>query len=297
MPDNELELSTGSSGPLHEAPMCVELADEFGLAPKQVIGVLRNSIIKVPKGDKQPTAAELVVVLSVMRKLNANPMLGELHAWRDNKGEICVMAGYDLWAKKASEQPGYQGVTYELGPECPSPDGKGKSSWEWIKPTVHDSIRGKFEMFPVYLNEWYVDQSRYPRPWQKQTKHKFHIVAFRAAIREFYNLGGLDLRDPEDFLNAPDPGAKTADTLAGMAADTPTETVFHDADATYADTEAQSLSEDAAADTGQSGAPDVPCGASGCPSEATVACLGCGAMFCGAHTDAEMCGVCQLDGA
>lgn len=198
---NELEVSTGPSGQLHDAPMAIELAETFGLAPKQVINVLRTSIIKVPRNDPPPTPAELVVVMSVMRQLGANPMLKELHAWRDNKGELCCMPSYDLWAKKASEQPGYQGVTYEFGPECPSPDGKGRSAWEWCKVTVHDKERGDFAMFPTYLEEWYVPmRGQYPGPWQKQTRHKLHVISFRSAIREFYNLGGVDLRDPEDLV-------------------------------------------------------------------------------------------------
>jgi hypothetical protein len=98
---------------------------------------------------------------------------------------------------------GFQRVEYAHGKMVPSPDSKGKSCWESITVTVHDANRGAMVMTPTYLEEWYQPQTgQYPGPWQKQTKHKLHVVAYRLAIREAYGMGGLDVRDPEDFAPA-----------------------------------------------------------------------------------------------
>lgn len=294
---NELQVSTTASGPLHEAPMCVELADTFGLAPKQVIKVL-SGLIKVPKGQEPATAAELIIVLSVMHQYGMNPMMKQIHAWRDSRGDLAVMMGYDGWTQKANEQPGFMFVSYEFGPDVPSPDGKGRACWEWVKATVHDSIRGDMVMFPVYLEEWYVPQGNYPGPWQRQTRHKMHVVTYRLAIREAYSIG-LDIRDPEDFgPNQADPGGKTQDKLAEMSEGlgSADNRDFQEATATIVDVPDPVDQAASASSTETPEPPDVPCGASGCPKEGTVMCQACGAYFCASHVDnGDMCAICALD--
>jgi len=272
---NELTVDTSPSGQLHEAPMVIELGDEYGIEPKQIVKVLR-SIVKVPQGKPPATAAELIIVLSVMRQYKTNPMLKQIHAWRDHRGELAVMMGYDGWTQKANEQPGFMSVSYEFGPEVPSPDGKGQSAWEWVKATVHDSHRGDMVMFPMYLKEWYQEQKgNYPTPWQTKTRHKMHVVAYRLAIREAYGIG-MDIRDPADFMERQsDPGAATAGKLADMAAGG----AYEDADATVVDADP----------------PEVPCGAGGCGGTGDEPCRGCGVYFCEIHIDGNReCAVCAL---
>jgi len=272
---NELTVDESPSGHLHETPMVIELGEDFGLEPKQIVKVLR-SIVKVPRGAPPATAAELIIVLSVMRQYKMNPMMKQLHAWRDGQGELALMPGYDFWTQKALEQPGYKGASYRFGPEVPSPDGKGQTAWEWVEVTIHDHHRGDIVMFPVYLKEWYKKQGNYPGPWQKQTKHKMHVLPFRLAIREYAGIG-LDVRDPGDFDQAPaDPAAATAGKLADMAAGA----VYEDAEATVEDAEP----------------PEVPCGAGGCGKAGLSACGVCNAYFCEDHlNDSNECAVCTLD--
>ncbi len=218
--NNEIVVAGGPGGNLHEMPLVIELGEQFGMPTKSLISLLTPQIVKVPKGEPPATPAELLYAMSVMRKYRLDPTLKQVHAWRDKRGDLAVMVGYDGWVQYALEQPTYLRTDYEYGDIVASPDGKGKKCWEWIRATVVDSARGAIQTPPVFLDEWYQPAGQFPGPWQKQTRHKLHVVAFRLAIREAYGLGGLDVRDPEDF----DAGgyaraeATIADSVDSMAA-------------------------------------------------------------------------------
>lgn len=196
----DITIADGPGGNLHEMPMVIELGESFGMPTKSLISFLRTQIVKVPQGQPPATPAELLYAMSVMRKYRLDPTLKQIHAWRDKRGDLAVMVGYDGWIQYAREQPGYLRTDYEYGDIVATPDSKGKRCWEWVKATVIDAGRGAIQTPPVFLDEWYQPQpGQYPGPWQKQTRHKLHVVAFRLAIREAYGLGGIDVRDPEDF--------------------------------------------------------------------------------------------------
>ena len=274
---NEIEVVDGSSGLLHDSPMVVGLGEEYGLTGKQVISVLKSSIIKVPDGKPAATPAELVVVMSVMKEFGLNPMMRQLYAWRDHKGEMVVMLSADGWTMLANRRPNFLKVSYEFGPDAPSPDNKGRSCWEFVTCTVHDSVRGGIVMAPAYLSEWYVGQrGNYAGPWQKMTRHKLRLKAYSLAIREAYGLGMVDIGDLSDAPRAvADPGAATAGKLADMAAGG----AYEDADATVVDADP----------------PEVPCGAGGCGGTGDEPCRGCGVYFCEIHIDGNReCAVCAL---
>lgn len=279
--NNELQVADGPSGLLHESRMAVDLGGAFGLAPKQVINVLRNSIIKVPRNSPPPTPAELVVVMSVMQKHGLDPMLKQLHAWRDGRGELAVMLGYDGWVEIAMRHRSYNGVSYECGPLIASPDKKGKQCFEYIKVTVHDKVRGSMAQMPTYLEEWYVNQ-RYekPEPWQKQTKHKLKVVAFRLAIRECYGVSGIDVRDVEDVMHEPMGGASLEDKAMEAIGVVDGTEVYQDEPV-----EAETTDDD--------GVDTVPCGVKGCPSDNSVGCSACGAYYCEDHLSHGECQICR----
>lgn len=196
----DITIAGGPGGNLHEMPLVVELGESFGMPAKSLISFLKTQIVKVPQGQPPATAAELLYAMSVMRKYRLDPTLKQIHAWRDKRGDLAVMVGYDGWIQYAREQPGYLRTDYEYGDIVNTPDGKGKRCWEWVRATVIDASRGAIQTPPVFLDEWYQPQpGQYPGPWQKQTRHKLHVVAFRLAIREAYGLGGIDVRDPDDF--------------------------------------------------------------------------------------------------
>jgi hypothetical protein len=232
MSDNtDIQIASGPGGNLHEMPMVIELAELFGTPAKSLINLMSTQIIKVPKNDPPATPGELMYALSVMRQYRLNPMLKQVHAWRDKRGDLCVMAGVDGWIKYANERPTFKRVEYKYGEMCDTPDKKGKRCWEYITVTVVDSERGPMEMVPVFLDEWYQREGQYgPGPWQKQTRHKLHVVAYRLAIREAYGMGGLDVRDPEDFAPAQytvaaSATADRADQLAAQLAEAKQPTV------------------------------------------------------------------------
>jgi hypothetical protein len=190
--NNEIVVTKAPAGQLRDTQLATELGSTFGVPAQSIINLVRDQIIAVPRGEHPATPAELALVMSVMRQYRLNPMLKQVHAWRDWQGKMAIMVGYDGWVQYAREQKNFKCVTYEYGPIIDSPDGKGRKCWEWICATVHDFARGDITMVPIYLEEWYVKQRKdKPEPWQLQTKHRLHLKAFTNAIREAYGLGGV----------------------------------------------------------------------------------------------------------
>jgi len=203
---------------LDQSKMAQDVADSFGVPAMNIINLLRTQIIKVPEGEDEATDAELALVLSTIRKTGLDPMTGQLHVWRDNKGKLVIMLAYDGWIDYAKKDPQYRYITYEYGPMVPSPDAKGTECWEWMKAIIHDNEGNEIPQAPVYLNEWYVPQkTQYKAPWQKQTKHKLHIVTCRLAIREFCGLTGVVIDEDAPVYHAPGQGQKTDETTDRLA--------------------------------------------------------------------------------
>ena len=288
--NNELVVSKAPAGQLRDTQLAVELGNTFAVPAQSIINLLRDQIIQVPRGEQPATPAELAVVMSVMRQYRLNPMLKQVHAWRDWQGRMAIMVGYDGWVQYAREQPTYRGVSYKFGPVIESPDGKGKKCWEWIMATVHDSARGDLEMVPVYLEEWYVKQRKdKPEPWQNQTKHRLHLKAFTSAIREVYGLGGVVDEVDRDVLEAqrPDPTYHTAEKVRTIAEKMEGKfsmplTALEDA-ATNQD---QPTSGAPASDDYEKSVPitiDAPCGFKGCSGMAVARCGECGEWVCADH--------------
>lgn len=315
--NNELVVSKAPAGQLRDTQLAVELGNTFAVPAQSIINLLRDQIIQVPRGEQPATPAELAVVMSVMRQYRLNPMLKQVHAWRDWQGRMAIMVGYDGWVQYAREQPSYKGISYEFGPVIDSPDGKGKKCWEWIRATVHDRDRGDLQMVPVYLEEWYVKPRKdKPEPWQNQTKHRLHLKAFTSAIREVYGLGGVSDEVDRDVLEAqrPEPEYHTAVKVETMAAALPeldaaaqmarelntrprseiyAEAVLSSAerhdelvDAVQSDLDAQP---ETAADDYEKSVPiiDAPCGFKGCSGMAVARCGECGEWVCAEHLGAN----------
>ena len=214
--NNELVVSSGPSGNLHETPMAIEAGVMFGLDPKQVVKVIQTQLIKVPKGDKPATAGELVVVMSTCVKYGLDPMMRQLYAWRDNRGDLACMLSMDGWVELARRNPGYVKVSYKYGPDVPK-TGKHKACWEWVQATVHTTDRGDIELPPLYLEEWRKDYGQ----WLEMPRHKMHVIAYRMSIREVYGIS-IDVRDPDDVQDEYRKAEfRTVDKVESMAAALP----------------------------------------------------------------------------
>lgn len=290
----DLQISTAPSGFLHETPMAVGLGQTFGLDPKQVINVLRTQLIKVPSGKPAATPAELIVVMSTLNKYGLDPMMRQLYAWRDNRGDLACMLSLDGWVELARRQPGYKSVSYRYGADTPK-SGKHKACWEWIEATVHDAERGDIVLPPLYIDEWRKDYGQ----WLEMPRHKMHVLAFRMAIREVYGIS-LDVRDPDDFQPSGYARAEATmvDSVDDMAArleaakaDTSPHTSHApDLEAEDVDWEAPSESQDEP-DPEQAQPAGRPlfdpqagcCFAVGCEKAWSSRCATCGERFCSDH--------------
>ena len=294
--NNELVVSNDPAGKLTESQMALKLSEEYLMPAQAIVNLIRTQIIAIPKGQPPATGAEFAVVMTLMLQLGANPILKELHAWRDRDGKLITMAGYDLWVKIARRQPTYRGVSYRFGPMVDSPDKKGARCWEWVQPIVHDSVAGPMEMTPVFLEEWYVKQ-RYdaPGPWQKQPRHRLHLKAFTSAIREVYGLGGVVDEVDRDIMHdqyrrAEYTTAERVESMASTLPETPAEMCNR-----LSYTKQFNVSDEPNPDQPTSDAPepeplptiDAPCGFKGCSGMAVSRCGECGEWVCADHLGAN----------
>lgn len=317
MSDNsELVVSQDAAGKLTESQMAQKLSEEYLMPAQAIVNLIRTQIIAIPKGQPPATGAEFAVVMTLMLQLGANPILKELHAWRDRDGKLITMAGYDLWVKMARRQPTYRGVSYKFGPLVDSPDKKGGLCWEWVQPIVHDSVAGPMEMTPVFLEEWYVKQ-RYdsPGPWQKQPRHRLHLKAFTSAIREVYGLSGVVDEVDRDIMQEQYHRAEyaTAEKVESMAAalpeldaaakmamelnTRPRSEIYAEAMSSAAERHDElvdrvqaELDDDEPAGVDESDVTppvkpviDTPCGFKGCSGMAVARCGECGEWVCSDH--------------
>ncbi len=304
--NNEIVVSTAPSGQLSDTALAQQLGETYGMPAQSIANLIRAQIIAVPQDAPPATPAELAVVMSVMRQYGLNPMLKQIHAWRDNKGRLAVMVGYDGWQDYARRQPTYQFVSYKFGPIVDTPDKKGCKCWEWVQPIIHDEKYGQVEMVPVYLEEWYVKQrGNYPEPWQKQTKHRLHLKAFTSAIREFYGIGGVLDEVDRDVLEAqrPDPTYHTAERVKTLAEKMDGKfsmplTALEDAKKEMAGEMAVAAAAvvepaaDPVADPASAAIESYPC--ADCTTMTSVRCLACGAYVCAQcmAEDGSQCATC-----
>jgi hypothetical protein len=178
--NNDLVVASGPGGNLHEMPMVVELGEMFGIPAKSLISHVHADHQGSTGEGPEATPAELTYALSVMRQYNLNPMLKQVHCWRDKRGDLCVMRASMAGLSTRRSGLDSSASSTPTGRWSRRPTSKGKSCWESITVTVHDANRGAMVMTPTYLEEWYQPQTgQYPGPWQKQTKHKLHVVAYR----------------------------------------------------------------------------------------------------------------------
>ena len=123
---NELQVTSDPAGKLSDTQLAIDLGTMFAMPPKSLINLISTQVSAVPQGSPPATGVELAYVMSVMRQYELNPTLRQVHAWRDDRGKLAVMVGYDGWVKYARDRKTYLGISYKMGPIVESPDGKGK---------------------------------------------------------------------------------------------------------------------------------------------------------------------------
>jgi hypothetical protein len=260
--------------------MAIEAGVMFGLDPKQVVKVIQTQLIKVPKGDKPATAGELVVVMSTCVKYGLDPMMRQLYAWRDNRGDLACMLSMDGWVELARRNPGYVSVSYKYGPDVPKA-GKHKACWEWVQATVHTTGRGDVELPPLYLDEWRKDYGQ----WLEMPRHKMHIIAFRMAIREVYGIS-IDVRDPDDIRDEYRKAEyATVEKVESMAAAFPGLAEAAEAGPNLHVSNDSEPNDDQPTSHAPEPLPiiDAPCGFKGCSGMAVARCGECGEWVCAEH--------------
>ena len=79
--------------------------------PRQFLATLKDMCCKSIKGGVSDS--ELMAYLMVCKEHSLNPILREVHPFRDGRGGFQVVVGVDGWVKLANRHPQFDGMTIE----------------------------------------------------------------------------------------------------------------------------------------------------------------------------------------
>lgn len=187
MAENELQVSSEAGGNLHEMPVCVEVAESLGVAPKSLINTLKNNIMK------DATPYELVAIMMTMQAEKLSPFLGQFSAFKHN-GKIQICVEENGWVTKANERPGFLYVSYEHGKMVDTVD--NGECYEYVIATVHDRDRGNIPGPKIWLREWYKRNDN----WKAHPCFRLEQRAHNRALRRAYGFGFVDSFDREQMV-------------------------------------------------------------------------------------------------
>jgi len=155
------------------------LAQRYGVPANTLLGVLRDTVFKPPKGEAAFSDVELAAALVLAEKYDLNPFAREIYVTR-HRGALLVIVPIDGWAKIANAQEAYDGCEFDY---------ENDSQGEIYSTTCR--IYRKDRSRPTEVTEFYEEcfdpKSDSPRdPWRKwgrrMLRHKAYIQAVRLAF-------------------------------------------------------------------------------------------------------------------
>jgi len=258
-----IELEEGKT-PKPKAMLTEVVAERFMVEPEKLLTLLKKQIIHVDESlRREPTNAEVAVLLSVINTYQLDPMLKMIHAWIDKKGKLHWMVGYDGFVYFARRQNSNYSINYEYSKNDVTAN--GKTSWEYIEGTI--SVPGREPLTRrCYFKEWVTAKWYQPR-------NRHTMTMDTILIRAYFGFSAMDEADMEK-MTQPTPEAMAEATHATMDE---LEKVFEDADA-------EILSDDPVLETSDDDMPEGCCFYD-CSGPAKHKCEVCGGYFCDGHMD------------
>lgn len=143
----------------------------------------------VSKAAKNSSDAEVIAFVVVCVQMGLNPILGEVHAMRDQAGTLRPVPSIDGWVRVIRSQPDFRGIEFEE-----HRDGDG------VLISITCTIHVDGWQTPCRVTEYLRECRRKTQPWQdmptRMLRHRALIQCGRVAF-------GLGLSDVEDVRNDP----------------------------------------------------------------------------------------------
>lgn len=175
------------------------LAQRYGVPANTLLGVLRDTVFKPPKGEAAFSDVELAAALVLAEKYQLNPFAKEIYLTR-HRGALLVIVPIDGWSKIANGQEAYDGCEFEYQED---------EEHEIYSTTCR--VFRKDRSRPTEVTEFYAEcfdpKSDSPRdPWRKWPRRMLRHKAFIQAVRLAFSLSEavdddeaarMGIREPE----------------------------------------------------------------------------------------------------
>jgi phage recombination protein Bet len=186
----------------------VDMADRFGVDSRNVMKLLRSTVVRPSRDGAQASDAELVAFIIVANQYGLNPFTREIHGFADPQRGVVPIVGIDGWARIANEHPQFDGCDFDYREDGPN----------LVSVTCRLHIKGRSH--PVVVTEYMSECRRNTKPWDQMPRRMLRHKAFMQACRLAFSLAGIyDEDEARDIAGNPQPAAP-APTIAQAAADT-----------------------------------------------------------------------------
>lgn len=146
------------------------MAARFNVPEDEMLSTLKATAFKGQVSDAQMTA-----LLIVANQYGLNPWTKEIYAYPDNNNGIVPVVGIDGWARIINENPNFDGVEFEYGPQ-------ENNHHVWIDCIMYRKDRSR----PTRIREFFSEVNRNKGPWQshpnRMHRHKSLIQCGRVGF-------------------------------------------------------------------------------------------------------------------
>jgi phage recombination protein Bet len=163
----------------HSSPL-ISLGQRFNIEPNKLMEVLRGTVIKPDRNNKQATNEEVAAFCIVAQQYGLNPFTREIHAFASGDKGVVPIVGIDGWTHIVNACAGFNGCEFD---EQEDKDGKP------VSVTCRMFVKGREH--PVSATERFKECYRNTIPWNtmpfRMLRHKAYIQAARYA----FGLSGI----------------------------------------------------------------------------------------------------------
>lgn len=168
--------------------LLAKFAGKYELEPSKMLDTLKATAFRQGQGGSVSNE-QMIALLIVADQYNLNPFTKEIYAFPD-KGGIVPVVGVDGWSRIINENPQFDGVEFEYGP-----DSQGVP--EYIDCIMFRKDRNR----PTKVREYMRECKRGTQPWQthptRMLRHKALIQCARVA---FSYAGVYDQDEAEQII-------------------------------------------------------------------------------------------------
>lgn len=197
------------------------LGSKFQVDSASMVEVLRGTVIKPGKDNRQATNEELVMFAIVANQYDLNPFTREIYAFAAPGKGIVAIVPIDGWTKIVNRHKDSNGQNDFDGCEFVEVDGKNGLP-ESITCKLH--IKGR--SVPVSVTERYAECKRDTSPWAQHPYRMLRHKAYMQAARYAFGLGGIhDEDEARDIMKNVTPTTDRTPISAPRTSDRPAVTL------------------------------------------------------------------------